>query len=357
VLYSPLVEHAAPLGRELLDMRDAFLSKLAYQTYNGYVMSQFKKLAQDIRNRGEIKWKHAMHLIRLLLSGITVLRDGFVPLKVDQHRDRLLAIRDGSESWEAVDAWRLELHKEFDAAFETTRLPDRPDYEAANAFLIRARRKSANPRATTRLIDRWIQLGEDLGLSVDHNELVSAGRTLIDMYSSDPRRTYHNAEHLAACLAELDTVRDMTNDPAGIAAAMWFHDAVYQPGAPNNEQQSADLAVETLGRLGMDSTRLEKVARLINATSHLDKPESYDEELICDIDLAVLGNPWSEYSRYAAAVRWEYSLPSEQYNDGRGTFLRNMLTRRNIYHTRRFGDNYEQTARENMQRELAELEE
>jgi len=140
VLYSPLVEHAAPLGRELLDMRDAFLSKLAYQTYNGYVMSQFRKLAQDIRNRGEIKWKHAMHLIRLLLSGITVLRDGFVPLKADEHRDRLLAIRDGAESWEAVDAWRLELHKEFDAAFGTTRLPDRPDYEAANAFLVQARR-------------------------------------------------------------------------------------------------------------------------------------------------------------------------------------------------------------------------
>jgi len=140
VLYSPLVEHAAPLGRELLDMRDAFLSKLAYQTYNGYVMSQFRKLAQDIRNRGEIKWKHAMHLIRLLLSGITVLRDGFVPLKVGEHRDRLLSIRDGAESWEAVDAWRLELHKEFDAAFETTKLPDRPDYEAANAFLVQARR-------------------------------------------------------------------------------------------------------------------------------------------------------------------------------------------------------------------------
>jgi hypothetical protein len=146
VLYSPLVEHVTPLGQELLDMRDAFLSKLAYQTYNGYVMSQFKKLAQDIRNRGEIKWKHAMHLIRLLLSGITVLRDGFVPLKVDEHRGRLLAIRDGSESWEAVDAWRLELHKEFDAAFETTKLPDRPDYEAANAFLVRARRRVASDR-------------------------------------------------------------------------------------------------------------------------------------------------------------------------------------------------------------------
>jgi predicted nucleotidyltransferase len=140
VLNSPLVEHVAPLGQELLDMRSAFLSKLVYQTYNGYVMSQFKKLDQDIRSRGQIKWKHAMHLVRLLLAGITVLRDGRVPVAVAEHKDRLLAIRDGQVKWDEVNRWRLDLHKEFDAALGTTALPDRPDYAAANAFLIRARR-------------------------------------------------------------------------------------------------------------------------------------------------------------------------------------------------------------------------
>ena len=140
VLHSPLVAHVTPLGQDLLDMRETFLSKLVYQTYNGYVMSQFKKLEQDIRNRGEIKWKHAMHLVRLLLSGITVLRDSFVPLRVEEHRERLLAIRDGQVAWQEVNAWRLELHKQFDATFEATTLPDRPDYEAANAFLVKARR-------------------------------------------------------------------------------------------------------------------------------------------------------------------------------------------------------------------------
>ncbi|MGH9761016.1 MAG: nucleotidyltransferase domain-containing protein, partial [Blastocatellia bacterium] len=72
-LYTHLVEYASPIAQELLEMRAIFLSKLVYQTYNGYVMSQFKKLDHDIRNRGEIKWKHAMHLIRILLSGIVML--------------------------------------------------------------------------------------------------------------------------------------------------------------------------------------------------------------------------------------------------------------------------------------------
>ena len=139
-LYTPLVEHATDLAREMLAMREQFLSKLVYQTYNGYVMSQFKKLQADIRNRGEVKWKHVMHLIRLLLAGISVLREGIVPVRAEEHRDRLLAIKSGALPWTDVEAWRLSLHREFDRAFEQTKLPERPDYEAANKFLIKARR-------------------------------------------------------------------------------------------------------------------------------------------------------------------------------------------------------------------------
>ena len=138
-LYTPLVETATPLAEELLAMRSMFLSQLIYQTYNSYVMSQFKKMEQDIRTKGEVKWKHVMHLIRLLLSGITVLKKGFVPVRVEEHRQQLLAIRRGEVSWQEVNALRLSLHQEFDTAFAATDLPERPDYERANAFLLKAR--------------------------------------------------------------------------------------------------------------------------------------------------------------------------------------------------------------------------
>jgi hypothetical protein len=82
-----------------------------------------------------------MHLIRLLISGITVLRDGRVPVRVDDaHRGRLLSIKGGEVPFEEVEAWRLALHRDFDAAAQTTTLPDRPDYERANALLLKARR-------------------------------------------------------------------------------------------------------------------------------------------------------------------------------------------------------------------------
>ncbi len=139
-LYTPLVEHASPLAQEMLAMKGTFLSRMVYQTYNGYVLSQFKKLQGDLRNKGAVKWKHVMHLIRLLLSGVTVLREGFVPVRVEHYRDRLLAIKRGEVPFDEVEQWRLALHQEFDDAAQTTKLPERPDYERVNALLIKARR-------------------------------------------------------------------------------------------------------------------------------------------------------------------------------------------------------------------------
>lgn len=147
-LYTPLVSHATPLAQALLAEREIFLSHLIYQTYNGYVLSQFKRLEQDVRTTGAIKWKHAMHLIRLLLSGITVLRDGFVPVSVDTHHDDLLSIKHGAMSWDAVNTWRLQLHTAFDAAFRTTTLPERPNYARANALLVEARRSMVDHQET-----------------------------------------------------------------------------------------------------------------------------------------------------------------------------------------------------------------
>jgi hypothetical protein len=140
-LYSPIVEKATSLGEELVAHRQVFLSQMIFQTFNGYAMSQFKKIEQDLRNSGEIKWKHAMHLLRLLLAGSATLREGRVPVSVESHRDRLLEVKRGQIAWPEVNAWRKELHHDFERALSETKLPERPDYEAANRFLIKARRQ------------------------------------------------------------------------------------------------------------------------------------------------------------------------------------------------------------------------
>lgn len=140
-LYTPLVEVAAPPAPALLAKRNVFLSKLVYQTYNAYVLSQFKKMQKDIENHGKVREKHAMHLIRLLHSGIAILRDGFVAVRVEgEVRERLLAIKRGDMPWSDAETWRMDLHREFDRAFESTKLPDHPDVEEANRLLVEARR-------------------------------------------------------------------------------------------------------------------------------------------------------------------------------------------------------------------------
>ncbi len=139
-LYSPLVEKITPLGEELLALRAGFLSQMIFQTFNGYALSQFKKIEQDLRNHGEIRWQHAMHLLRLLLTGAATLREARVPVRVEAHRDRLLAVKHGQMPWPEVDAWRQTLHRDFETALAETQLPERPDYEAANRFLLNARR-------------------------------------------------------------------------------------------------------------------------------------------------------------------------------------------------------------------------
>lgn len=141
-LFTPLVEYQSELAGELLFIRRIFLSKLVYQTYNGYAMSQFKKLEQDLRSTGAVKWKHAMHLIRLLLQGIEILREADLIVRVSENRAKLMAVKNAELDWREVNEWRVNLHREFDEAFARTNLPENPDYKRANEFLIKARKST-----------------------------------------------------------------------------------------------------------------------------------------------------------------------------------------------------------------------
>lgn len=140
-LWTPLVLDADQTARELRDMRGAFLSKHVYKTYSGYVLSQFRRMANAYKSKGTFKSKHAMHLIRLLYSGIAALETGEIRVDVAEHRGELLEIREGGLPFEEVKRRALALDGRFQQAFERTTLPDQPDYERVDAFLVAARRK------------------------------------------------------------------------------------------------------------------------------------------------------------------------------------------------------------------------
>ncbi|MCI3929694.1 nucleotidyltransferase domain-containing protein [Streptomyces sp. AN091965] len=142
-LHSPLVEHVTDTGRELLALRGAFLSHRAHETFAAYALSQRKKLDADVRTSGAPRWKHAMHLLRLLASCRDLLRTGELTVDVGDLREPLLAVKRGEVSWPEVESRMARLAAECDAATARTPLPPEPDHRRVEDFLYRARRASA----------------------------------------------------------------------------------------------------------------------------------------------------------------------------------------------------------------------
>lgn len=140
VLWSPLVIVKDEVGERLRRMRRAFLSKRLRETYSGYVRSQLEKLQRDVARTGSYKPKHAMHLVRLLHSGIHAVATGDILVDVGARRDELLAIRRGGVPIEEVASRARALDAEFRRAFAQTRLPDEPDTARVDRFLVWARR-------------------------------------------------------------------------------------------------------------------------------------------------------------------------------------------------------------------------
>jgi predicted nucleotidyltransferase len=139
-LWTPIVIQADPLAIELRELRKAFLSKHIYKTYSGYVLSQFRRMKNSYAKTGKFKTKHAMHLLRLLHSGIGALKTGDIMIDVSGKREHLMKVRSGEFSFEEVRQQALALDREFETAFATTNLPEQPDFRAVDDFLIKARR-------------------------------------------------------------------------------------------------------------------------------------------------------------------------------------------------------------------------
>lgn len=142
-LHSPVVEYVDDTGRELLALRQAFLSRRAHETFSGYALGQRKKLEADVRTHGAPRWKHAMHLLRLLMSSRDLLRSGSLTIDVGEQREPLLAVKRGEMPWGEVERWMSRLATEADEAAARSPLPSGPDHARVEDFLVRVRRASA----------------------------------------------------------------------------------------------------------------------------------------------------------------------------------------------------------------------
>jgi predicted metal-dependent HD superfamily phosphohydrolase len=170
---------------------------------------------------------------------------------------------------------------------------------------------------------------------------------------SEPHRAYHNLEHVADCLRQLDAARQLAENADAVELALWFHDVVYDTRASDNEQQSACLAREVLGEAGVSAPLISNVCALVIATEHHAAANEGDAQLVVDIDLSILGRSAEQFDRYDRAIRQEYAwVPDEVFRTTRAAILERFLQRPAIYSLPFFRDRYESQARRNLQRAI-----
>jgi predicted metal-dependent HD superfamily phosphohydrolase len=164
----------------------------------------------------------------------------------------------------------------------------------------------------------------------------------------DPRRGYHDLRHLTEVLDRLDELG--CDDPVVVLAA-WFHDAVYEGGA-DDEERSARWAEQAL-----DPPGSHEVARLVRMTA-THRPDEHDHgaQVLSDADLAILAAPAERYAEYVSDVRREYGHVSDaEFARGRAAVLGDLLAKPTLFHTELGRVLWEVRARENVSAELTRL--
>lgn len=182
--------------------------------------------------------------------------------------------------------------------------------------------------------------------------------SILDQYC-DPNRQYHNVNHIWHMVTLLDSYALEQSDHDRLFVAILFHDLVYDPTAKDNEERSAEVAIDKLSSCHFPADFTTEVESLIICTkTHEPDPVWPNSKVILDADLAILGESPDRYGSYANAIREEYAFVSDvDYREGRTKVLQSFLDREHIYLTELCQAQFEKRARENIANEIKSLNE
>ena len=210
-------------------------------------------------------------------------------------------------------------------------------------------------------------------MSADEHELRAAWSRCVDdshdarvLFDSlvgrhrEAHRHYHGVRHVTWVVRHVEELAaaEPVSDIAAVVVAAFFHDAVYDPQASDNEIASARLADRELTELGWDEARRARVAAMVEATATHDVPTAIDTDaaVLLDADLAVLGSDPASYQAYVAGVRSEYAhVTADDWRTGRTQVLRSFLDRPALFATPTGRARWEARARANLAAEVASL--
>jgi predicted metal-dependent HD superfamily phosphohydrolase len=203
------------------------------------------------------------------------------------------------------------------------------------------------------LVDAWLRTAARVGARGD---VAGSGANLLVRYA-DAGRHYHDLTHLDEVLRNVDDLAVAARAPDVVRLAAWFHDAIYDPRAPDNEERSALLAETMLAALRVDGPVVAEVARLVRLTAdHAVADDDPDGAVLCDADLAILAADGARYATYVAGVRAEFAhVPDDAFAHGRAAVLRALMAQPSLFRTPSARVSWEAAARANVTAELARL--
>lgn len=160
-----------------------------------------------------------------------------------------------------------------------------------------------------------------------HFDAVDAAPALRDMILAElgrPGRHWHGLLHHALMLRAIARARPGAAERRLLTLAVLFHDIVYDPHRPDNEEVSASVMREWVA-----PDEADRVAELILATKRHDLRADPVTRRFLEADLGVL---WTRsprlYAFYADGIRAEYAhVPDADYRAGRAAVMTGLRDR------------------------------
>jgi len=200
----------------------------------------------------------------------------------------------------------------------------------------------------------------------EKSETYNKVHLLISMYN-DPRRKYHNLDHVLYCLKEADKIEKAGSADqyklSLIRMAIWFHDVIYT-ASPGDEEESVKFMDAMFPKpfKGMD-TVTDMILKTANHGSNHSNDISGEVQVFLDIDMTILAESEDNYKKYRQDIMEEYysfhplaktkeiSI-QKKLMQGRAQFLKKLLDGPFIL----FNTSLNKRAVENVTKELETLE-
>lgn len=190
----------------------------------------------------------------------------------------------------------------------------------------------------------------------DNDDLITECWEELERHYRHKKRHYHTLAHLENLYVQLSEVRNEIEDWHCVLFTLYYHDVIYKATRSDNEEKSAELALQRMQQLSVPKAAILRCKNQILATKAHGSSDDQDTNYFTDADLAILGQDWNSYAVYAHNVREEYSIyPDLLYKPGRKKVLLHFLAMERIFKTDHFYAKFEQQAKENMLKELHDL--